>query len=859
MTKQLFLLLLLCFMFIIPTFSQKKVLGLPEAFKSPKDWFISSEEQGKLYNNTGNKTNEAWIVFSDRDNNPVYNTPDMGSTTGQELSFRDLFYVTDEKTDWIQIATAGAVSKNLKSESINILGWVPKDKMLLWRSGLIDNRTSIHKKAFLLNRADDIEAVMARKANAKILQVNIYKDPDKKQQEDEKSIYEYYFVFKKQNNMLLLGEEVALTEYDVSSKLIGWVDQRRVEEWNTRISLEPNFTEEAFNERKTNNQFEFLAFGNSSQIPGYVQNGSKSGHFWDNDPYKMKPTSMSLTNPRRFSGNVVRFPMFGKDNYDGAEFFRSGVIGSIQVGTEQDGKFVIGSSIPETEMAKMKDVVKDLNYKTNNVNIFFVIEGTDKTYAFQKSIVSSIQNLKQNDEIGQTTNVKYGALIYRDQPEGSRIIEYKKLTPDIGSITDFIQQEDFVNRADQDDYTALYYGLKQSLKVAGFDKNETNLIILLGSCGDYSVDKDRKNDAIKNGYASLITDKSSIFRSLADLEAHFYSIQLLNDGNRYTGTAYAIQSQKMILETAKFIYNQDLNNESTREIVAKSADMQVVPPSMELPIGVTNVKLSGSKPGEITLPPKSQSLTSSQLNEALNSMISRSLNYNNALKKVFENTMNRGDKVELREIVKDGSIGVSDLSAEVARWLNKLIDKPGMKSDYVLDAMNKKLSVYSEVFIPLKADAAQYPLYSYVLFMPRTDLLRYQNLINNSLSQLNSNGSYDEKRKNLYKIYMELISDIAGQDFIKKRGKDLTRKEVLEIMQGLEKEGLKTDIDLDVRMGGIMNEKEVSNEQIDALIKRFYDIDAELDRIIKLDDRYEFCMIPETQNFYYWLRLDQVF
>jgi len=853
------LIVLLGILVPISVFSQKKVLGLPQAFKGPMDVYDRGAADIKRYltGNTENKDRRtAWIVISDRNDNPVFSSNNLSSREVGKIQFRELFYVVEEKEGWIKIANVSGGVKRLKSKLIEPVGWVPKDRMLLWNVGLVDPQTKINKKAFLLNRAEDIDRVIIRKQGLKELTVDFYSDPLAKGKEKERTIYDFYFVFKKENGMFLLGEDANLSDFNIQSKLLGWVDQRRLQQWNTRICLEPNFDFLAYSEREANKAIQIRGFGKPQEAADFSQSGNQQGVIWDSDPVKFKISEMATSDYKRFKGSVVRFPMFGKGDFGGVEHFKSGVIGSIKVLNNRNGELVFNSDIQETDMAQLKEQKAKIDYKNNNVNLFFVVEGTRRTFAFQQDIVKAIQKASRNERF-RNKNVKYGALIYRDIPEKDRITEYKKLTSDLDEITNFIGQADFSNRVDQDDYTALYYGVRQSLKVGGFDKDAINIIVLMGSGGDFSVDQLREKDASTRYPEYLIQgeEKNQIFKNLVDIDAHLYSIQLFHDGRRKTGTAYGMQSWHLILETAKYFYN---DNFSISRMIAEDSgkeELMLSEPSMDHPIGLTSVSVKGSKPGRIFLPMKLKSLESTMLESGLKDMIAQSLDYHKAINDIFTENF-EGEEIDLRKFSRELGIAAPDLAPGFIDVIQEMRKNTSVDDKVIVESTGLKLIVYTEVYLPLQMKAAKKPPYSYVLFMPELDLLQYQNLINRSISSANF-GTYPEKRKSLFEMYLALIEQFAGEDL--KNPEDMTREEVLQIMQGIQREGLKLDIELNVRIGDIRDERKVSNQKIDALIQRFNDVSLELEKIIKLNDRFDFCMISDTNNRYYWLKLDQVF
>src|SRR6056297_243290 len=117
-------------------FSQKKtkIKGVPKNLERPIDVFDDPAMVNKLVNDTRDQDRETrWVVFSDRDENPVYAEPDNSLNPKFYMDMGEYYYVLDDKTDWIQVGKSDGFPDKLKTvikeESI---GWVPKSRMLLW-------------------------------------------------------------------------------------------------------------------------------------------------------------------------------------------------------------------------------------------------------------------------------------------------------------------------------------------------------------------------------------------------------------------------------------------------------------------------------------------------------------------------------------------------------------------------------------------------------------------------------------------------------------------------------------------------------------------------------------------------------
>lgn len=839
-----------------PVLAQKKVLGLPEAFTLPKDYFDNPEfVQKNLYDNTGsNSTTTPWIVFSDRNDNKMYDNRSESSNVIGTINFREMYYVIDQDRDWIRLAKAVRVNK-LKAESVDPIGWIKKDKVLLWSSGLVGENTGIHRKAFLLNRAENIGKVIELLQKGKHLEAEFFADPQAQKALENRNIYDHYFIYKKENGMVLLAQEAQLTPFNAETALLGWVDEGRIQRWNTRISLAPNFDEPAYNERKTNDYYKFRAFDSPESVAKYVGQEGKSGVIWDNDPIVFQANQMAKSNPRRFPGNTIRFPLFNQSNFGGTSYIRSGVIGGVRIGQNTDGSLQFNSTIPEHEYNQIKAKLGELSKKGDNVNVFFIIEGTDESLPYKESLISAIESLAENAAIKETVNVQYGALIYNDVPEGDRVIAFERLQSNLENVVNFINTTDFVNKVDQDPYTAMYYALQEGLKVAGFNETSTNIVVVIGSNGDLFADKDRR-EAAREKNSQFLIDKNKVVQNLSDMKTHLFSIQLSNSGR--PGLAYALQSHSFILESAKYQFNRSKQNADIQELVKQNKDLQLEEPFMDLPQGKNSVVLKGSRPGQILLPSEGKSLSGDNIRNGLNEMIASSINFERFIVSVFNSVYGVGEELDIRKFSEEGGISAPDLTSEVLRVYEEIFAKTGVSSDYVMQSTEVKLMLYTEVYLPVKANNAKHPMSSYVLFMPESDLVNYLRLIDRNIMTAGT-GTYDQKRAALYEMYLALIGQFASQDFLKnKKPQDFTRKDVLELMQGVQGEGLDLQVTLNVTIGDILNEKVVSNQQIDELIQRFVATSELLQKKLADRDRNDFCYKSDNDNFYYWLTIKEV-
>ena len=184
-------------------FAQKKALGVPKYFQRPLD------AEGYFLRDTKEKIKAPWIVICDREDAQTYTTINKDGSEAnpkEKLKFKDWFYVSDENQTHIRIFKGNVNTASLKVEgTARDFGWIAKESILLWTSGLEDSKTKIASKAFLLNKAEEVKKIM--KLEKKEI-VKIFKGPETGEVIGDKSIYEFYFVMKKEGGKFLLSKNL---------------------------------------------------------------------------------------------------------------------------------------------------------------------------------------------------------------------------------------------------------------------------------------------------------------------------------------------------------------------------------------------------------------------------------------------------------------------------------------------------------------------------------------------------------------------------------------------------------------------------------------------------------------------------
>ena len=817
----------------------QKLEGKPVEYESPKDFYDDeySDQLIEFITKKHKRSDETpWIVISDREGNKAYEKPDENSTVTNTVNFKDWFFVIDSNKDWVKVVKARR-SGGLKVKAIQQdIGWMPKKNLVLWTNSLIDPKSLIHRKIFLLNKVQDMDNIL--KSNNKEV-VKIYKSPNGAKTIGSKTIYEFYFVYKRENGRLLIGKDSRLTTNSLESTLIGWVREARASKWNTRIALEPNFSDAAFNERKNDMSKRVVGFMDPGGAMAYANSGKiiEDKVLWNNDPITRNPSELA-SDGRRLRGEVVRFPMI--DNND--KYFRTGAIAEV---TTQSMMDLVQSEIDEVKWATITSDVEENNKKREFFNVMFLIEGTRSMYNYKQAIINAMDNLET--KFPDNVKLKYGVSVYRDSPEKevNKLFEMQELTQDKAAVINFIDQLEFDSWKDSDDWTAARYGLLQTLKKAGFSTSESNIIVALGNYGDYKNDVVRSTAAEESKDETLV-ERDDILTFLDKLDMHMISIQCVSERNRQ-GTSFNKLMRTMMLESSQ---RQHRDYVQLKEYFP---GFKVANPSMAdlldgNDIGVEN----GPSFGRLVKPPLSNTMKGADVENYIMESVKMIYDQVDKFRSEMSSLTESGNAM-------DQSTGTWSpaIAREVYRLLNKAQKGKGYSAEDLKKIVHEKYHLYREIYVAKKPGNAENSALSYVLFMPYEDLVTYIENLKRLAAAYDS--SPDKQRDALMSTFTELLKQFTGNDNMSKRDvENFSSAELAARMQGVAKEGLEFGTRMDFQIGDIRNEKKMPDDELAKLIEEILDKTKELNKIKDLGKKYEFCY-PTSNNVYFWVPVEYTF
>jgi len=773
----------------------------------------------------------AWLVFVDNDDVVSYNNPRQNEYDKKyNLEFKDHFYVTDSKEDMIRICKT-KIGPNFKivKNSYKDYGWVHINDMLLCNQSLKDYRSGISKKAFLLNKLSDVKEIL--KLEKREI-VKLYTHPIEGEVIGNKTIYEFYFVYKYEGNRVLLGKSFSLNSRSGSDNIVGWVRRSRISEWNTRVCLEPNFSDDAFLERSEDENLRVVAYSNETAVKNHVSYGVKSpipeDIVWANDPVLIDEAKLANLNPNRFKGPVMRFPLL-KDN---TTYFTSGLIGEIQVKT-------FGEQLSEIEEIHYSNIQQEFNKQreaSKSYNIFFLIEASPSMKPYKEKIISIIENI--NSKIPNAQSSRVGIGLYRDVRDGDDILQIKELESDKSEISNFIREASFERTNANDTYRSMYYGIVESIQDAGFDKLNNNILCVIGNNADYTASAERRLKAKAESHPTYFV-LNDVAQAMAEVNLSLIGIQLNNEGNR--SNRKFVDQLSVLMEQNSTIQNNIFKN------VQEYFGVNVINPSLPNIDDEIKIKLiGGPKYSAIFRPNSGSSFNAENIDNYLSEAFVELDNY----------TMKFWDQVS--KVIDDGS-SFEDISAGGAQngfglILEKLMREGNRWSkDDIKFLVKNKYKLYTEVFLPKKYESASNDCFSYVLFMPDKELESYIK----KLRYLEDCSDSDptEQRECLFESFTTLARQLTGESIVDDR---MSTEELRAKLEGLTAETSKSIWPSKFRnfmFKDIKNRRKVSDEEVIALVDEIIKNKERLEKIFDLKHNYEFSF-TEQDNLYYWIPIE---
>ena len=504
--RKLNVLILSLFLFSGSIFSQNWKT-VPDVFNTQcKKSFIDEVNRGsKRLQDLPSNDERFWIVYSDRDNNRLKNRAN-GSNNGSTLGYMEPLLVKDVKDNWLNVY--GAENEDEK-------GWIEAKYLLLSLYSLkTEGDVSVPRKAIILTSLDDMISG-GIDMNEVLEQKNYYDQPDPKKgvKRGTPNSFTIMFVMKEQNGSVLLSNTDLLNESILKNKSLvyGWMPKSNITKWNSRVALEPSRSAEAIKEYS------------GQKLPGYKD---------------LKKLESCVEN--NFCDKNNRFVEFRVEVIR-ANRMRKPILSTIS-GKKNIREIVSiaknSSELGDDQVEIYRAILNKLNRKSQMTNIVFAVDATASMKPYFKSVAKSINKIIEENERLNQHKLKFGLIVYRDYADGKKAYSSEPLTTDFKKIQKKIN-ETICQSKDTDLPEAQYNGLIKGVNELNLDPSQSNVVILIGDCGNHKPDPERL----------LLNDVVNTFHK-NNINLISFQVKNTNDDSYFTFNEDALD---YILKTAKKI------------------------------------------------------------------------------------------------------------------------------------------------------------------------------------------------------------------------------------------------------------------------------------------------------------------
>lgn len=439
------------------------------------------------------KSGKHWIAYSDRTNNKLYKNPSASSPTCGVLEFNEKVRIAKiEKNGYALVYSEpveGERFPNISSKAV-MRGYVHINKLLLWHT-CPANQYNIYNKALLCvnldKKAPDLGKLYGNpsdKSDYKVLQTDM----------------NFYFIMKKENNMVLLAEEYSM-DGRVSQVLVGWVNEGSYVPWDQRSCLEPTWDRKDVQE---------LANAKASYKIFKEEDMAMKSKPVVNEPFSTKVKGENRY-MYRLAPHLLRFPILktvktaqNDTIYKCSTFGVSGQSNQRIMSELENTQDIVGYS---------EESLKQLS----NIDIAIVIDGTKSMDPYFPAVKQAIRDAEKYFEADKF-RIRVGLVIYRDYTdgEGNSVEVYPFTDSKSSKLSQILETGGNYgiksHSRDKSLEEALYLGLDTALEKLKFNKDHSNLLFLVGDCGN-----DRNDTRF---------DRDDLVKKFVEKNVHFMGFQV---------------------------------------------------------------------------------------------------------------------------------------------------------------------------------------------------------------------------------------------------------------------------------------------------------------------------------------------
>lgn len=842
-----------------------KPLGIPKKFVTIRD--ETDLKKG------GARDISFWVVFSDRSYNPTYLNPDCQEESGIFLDFLDAFYICDETN-----LSVALVKNDIKKETgefnkkAQFYGWIPKSKLILSPSAL-KNDKGISRKGLIINRIDNqqnvldpqyilslglktapnLEAENFQQSNVfaiyPLIKTNINDNPENKN--------DYWYLLASESGLLTRGETLQEIEEYNKRIVLGWLPQSSITNWDTRIALEPNWDQSAIKQRLDSNWPAVIFNGLKSLNEMNSLNCEDRLRYINSSEYthtKIDPFAdinlnqvniEEILENHRPEGKIFRLPRLELlDKYykidDDIAQYKIGFIGDVTTRVLQDNTYILGRDVSAEMEAELRDKLIRMKENLTKVNVVFVVDATNSMEDYLRAVRNSISEIMNSLTQNSKNNFKFAGVIYRDK--GDDTPSPLPLTTKVNNITEYFNIE---ATSVQKPYPELMYqGIIDGITKTRLAKDQFNLLVLIGDCGNHRV----------TNYNKIETD---IADYLNNYNCNFIAYQVAYH-NSVSGKQASQDFQDQTTRIAIKSYNNNQVNKSLGKQQIKHLNKSKI--SYYTPDGILNS----------TIFPWNNNIRRDD-NDLMTSIINRFNNYQQINQKTIyyiEDLLRGGVNQDELSILKDDISGDRDISILAKAYFLKDIEEEGERARRLASLVDKGIERF-QLYIPGYVQNRFYkdngkisePLFKEVIFISHSELTELLDKFNSATKISINLGA--TKNIIVANVWIEFIETIIGGFSESEKSKyatfnNVTIGELVEISFGARSTSKFSGFSIQDILDKDPNDP-VDNLFLDELLGHIQQKSTKLRKEVAHNRDYKYQLrLDDKMPVYYWIPVDML-
>lgn len=453
--------------------AQTELPGMVKAF-CPKvliQTILTENEANMLmksadYGQNQKSTGKYWYAYSDRANNTTYSSPSASASKFAVLEFNEELRIAEIKNGFAHVYTEPmkAIDYPRISSTAKSRGWVPMSKLLLWNA-CPTNDKGIYNKALLCVNLDKAKGGNSSNIGLGYMVPNESTELKFRLSTD----MNFYFIMKRENDMALLANQSKMDGQYSSQVLFCWVPMKSYVPWNQRSCLEPTWEQEDV-EYFADKKITADIYANKSLTDARISHISfkrKKSEKYDQFLYRMK-------------GEDLRFPILDEGTASVYNMSTFSSMGGTAVGTDvtEESETSKGAAIQQEKLQKMR-----------NINLAIVIDGTSSMEPYYPAVKEAIKEGCM--AFSKDSKIKVGVVIYRDYDDGKDgLVEVLPMrsAKNLSVFNSFLDTGGkYGIKSSKSDKTlteAMFYGIGTALDELDFKKDESNIMLVIGDCGN---------------------------------------------------------------------------------------------------------------------------------------------------------------------------------------------------------------------------------------------------------------------------------------------------------------------------------------------------------------------------------------